>query len=246
MALPQWEVMPGRCGACTRFEKDFGGGSGTVFGHCGRKPRSGSIASSDFKCDVYDPIPEIAPVIRPVAERKKPEIDVFADAEDIVAIAHAAKAGPSRRTRTLKRGRPAVVVRRQSREERDKEEVDFGDGEEGMDRGTLREIIREAIEDSLGIGEVELTDRFKGGTIVVRPGVDGAAEKEIPIDALMRKVVMIRDNLRVLEQKVNQHKKLDDPDKVALQQYITRCYGSLTTFNSLFKHREDWFQGSSR
>ena len=113
-----------------------------------------------------------------------------------------------------------------------------------MNKGELRDLIREAIEDSLGIGEVELVDRFKGGTIIVKPTTDGASAKEIPIEQLLRKVVMIRDNLRVLEQKINGHSKLDDSDRVALQQYVTRCYGSLTTFNSLFKHRDDWFKGA--
>ena len=115
-----------------------------------------------------------------------------------------------------------------------------------MNKGELRDLIREAIEDSLGIGEVELVDRYKGGTIVIKPGSEGSSNKEIPIDQLLRKVVMIRDNLRVLEQKINGHSKLDDADRVALQQYVTRCYGSLTTFNALFKDREDWFRGSGK
>ncbi len=240
MALPSWEISPGRCGACTRFEKDFGGGRGTVYGHCGRKPRSGSISSADFKCDIYDPIPEVAPTVREApTPRKRPAIDAFADAEQIVDRAHAAQRAPSKR-----RTKAKILKRRPSREERDGELVEFGDDD--MDRGTLRQIIREAIEDSLGIGDVELLDRFVGGTIVVQPGLEGTQPKEIPIDALLRKIVMIRDNLRVLEQKVNGNKKLEDADKVQLQQYITRCYGSLTTFNSLFSDRADWFQGSNK
>lgn len=114
-----------------------------------------------------------------------------------------------------------------------------------MNRAELRDLIREAIEDSLGIGEVELIDRFKGGSVILRPGTPGTAERELSIDALLHKVVMIRDNLRVLEQKVNQHDKLDDTDRIAMQQYITRCYGSLTSFNMLFKNRDDWFKGAS-
>ena len=113
-----------------------------------------------------------------------------------------------------------------------------------MDRGTLREIIQEALEDAMGVGEVEMLERFQGGKLVVHPGAEGTQPKEIPIDNLMRKIVAIRDNLRVLEQKVNSHSGLDDSDKIQLQQYITRCYGSLTTFNSLFKYKEDHFKGS--
>ena len=115
-----------------------------------------------------------------------------------------------------------------------------------MDKAELRDLIREAIEDSLGIGEIEPVDRYKGGKVIIAPAAEGAAEKELSIDQLLRKVIMIRDNLRVLEQKINGHNKLDDGDRVALQHYITRCYGSLTTFNALFKHREDWFKGSGK
>jgi len=81
--------------------------------------------------------------------------------------------------------------------------------------------------------------------MVLVPGKDGTQEKRIPLDTFFAKVVSIRDKLRVLEQKVNSHKGLTADDKIQLQQYITGCYGSLTTLNVLFKHREDHFQGQS-
>ena len=90
---------------------------------------------------------------------------------------------------------------------------------------------------------VPLGDRWLGGMMILQPKDSSLKPKEIPIDAFFHKIVMLRDRVRVLEQQVNAHKKLSDEDKVNLQQYITRIYGSLTTFNVLFKNKEQWFVG---
>jgi hypothetical protein len=92
---------------------------------------------------------------------------------------------------------------------------------------------------------VPLGDKWKGGVMLLQSGDKSIKPKEIPIDIFFHKIVMARDRLRVLEQQINGHKGLSDEDKVNLQQYITRVYGSFTTFNVLFKNKEQWFVGDS-
>jgi hypothetical protein len=112
-----------------------------------------------------------------------------------------------------------------------------------MDADEFREVLRAVIRDELGVTEVRLGGRWDGGEVILKPGKDGTQEKRIPIEALFGKVVMIRDKLRVLEQKINGHGKLSAEEKVQMQQYITGCYGSLTTFNVLFAEKDDQFVG---
>ncbi len=90
---------------------------------------------------------------------------------------------------------------------------------------------------------VPLGERWTGGTLLLQPADKSLKPKEIPMADFFHKIVLLRDRLRVLEQNINSHKKLSDEEKVNIQQYITRCYGSLTTFNVLFKDKEHWFVG---
>jgi hypothetical protein len=117
------------------------------------------------------------------------------------------------------------------------------------DLDKIDRIVRTAVKDELtpALGDdhpVELANRWAGGKLEIWPRDQTLGAKEIPIDVFFHKIVMVRDRLRVLEQQINGHSKLSDEEKVHLQQYITRCYGSLTSFNLLFRHKEEHFKGS--
>lgn len=113
----------------------------------------------------------------------------------------------------------------------------------------LEDLIRETVDalvDSLSLESADeevtgLASRWQKGTMILQSANSSLQPKEIPLETLFHKIVMIRNNLRVLEQKLNASTALLDADKVELQQYITRCYGSLTTFNVLFKDKQDQF-----
>jgi hypothetical protein len=113
----------------------------------------------------------------------------------------------------------------------------------------LANLIRDtthAVVEALGLEKKDtvvegLATRWQRGSLVMQSADPSLQPKEVPIETFFHKIVMIRNNLRVLEQKVNASDKLSDADKFDMQQYITRCYGSLTTFNILFKDKEDQF-----
>ncbi len=90
---------------------------------------------------------------------------------------------------------------------------------------------------------VPMGEKWNGGTMLLQPANPNLQSKEIPIETFFHKIVMVRDRLRVLEQNINSNEKLTDEEKVDLHQYITRAYGSLTTFNILFSEKEHYFVG---
>jgi len=113
------------------------------------------------------------------------------------------------------------------------------------------EDIENALEDVLYrngfFGEnVTMGERWKGGTLILKPGEEGLQSKDVPLDTFWKKIISVREKLRVLEQNINNHEKLDEEDKLHLQQYISRAYGSLTTFNILFANKQDHFKGAGK
>lgn len=110
----------------------------------------------------------------------------------------------------------------------------------------VEKSLRDILKKWNGFSEiVTIADKWKGGMMVLHPADKNLVSKEIPIDIFFHKIVMLRDRLRVMEQKINASKELAEQDKIDLQQYITRCYGSLTTFNVLFKNTSQQFKGES-
>ncbi len=115
-------------------------------------------------------------------------------------------------------------------------------GDPELDR--IAQVVRDVLGDHGWLDvDLELGRRWVGGTLRLVPGRDDSQPKDVPIEVFLKKLVGIRDRLRVLEQKVNSHPSLAPEEKLELQGYITRCYGSLTSFNVLFGNRASWFVG---
>ena len=116
-----------------------------------------------------------------------------------------------------------------------------------LDDSDVRKIVQ-AVKAVLHAEESvtgEIAERWSGGQLVLRPGKAGTQEKVVPIESFFRKIIAVREKLRVLEQRINAHPKLTDEDRLQLQEYITRIYGSLTTFNVLFADPADRFIGTA-
>lgn len=103
----------------------------------------------------------------------------------------------------------------------------------------VENVFEQFLDNPAPIG---MADKWDNGTLVIKPGNEELQSKEIPIETFFKKITSVREKLRVLEQNINNHAKLDEGDKIHLQQYISRAYGSLTTFNILFKHKAEHFR----
>jgi hypothetical protein len=127
------------------------------------------------------------------------------------------------------------------------EEEKSAEQDEAFSMSQMERTLRKILSEYADIQQtVPMGDKWNGGVIILQPGDRSLKSKEVPIETFFHKIVMVRDRLRVLEQNINSHEKLSDEDKVNLQQYITRIYGSLTTFNVLFKESSHYFTGEKK
>jgi hypothetical protein len=125
-------------------------------------------------------------------------------------------------------------------------ETDYADEGE-LSFSKLESTLRNLLNNFSDIQQiVPIGEKWQGGTLILQPADKSLKPKEIPIETFFHKIVMVRDRIRVMEQQINAHQLLSDADKVDLQQYITRMYGSLTTFNVLFKDSNHYFVGEKK
>ena len=115
-----------------------------------------------------------------------------------------------------------------------------------VDYQQIKMALRDCLREEGVTGEAPLGPKWAGGKLLMQPGDSSLQPKELPIEDWFHKIVMLRDRLRVLEQKVNTHPSLSEEEKLDLEQYVTRCYGSLTSFIVLFTERDDWFVGQGK
>lgn len=119
--------------------------------------------------------------------------------------------------------------------------------EDRLSIGDVEKVLVDILRRWTDVSEITpLGKKWQGGTMILKPSNPDLKPKEIPIETFFHKIVMVRDRLRVMEQQINKQKGISDEEKVNLQQYITRIYGSLTTFNALFASPEDGFKGEGK
>ena len=204
------------CGDCKAFYMEARDEFGVVRGLCRLRSELGEVPAGMDYCRLFrvrdSRVGKVEDVSTKLTTKKAARPRTFADTE------------PAVRRRTLN----------------DPVEGDT-EGEIAMDREGLKQVLRELLEEETMYGYPTMNRRWSGGDLVMKPGREEIQSKEIPIETFFHKIVMVRDKLRVLEAKINANDKLGEQDKAELQGYISKCYGSLTSFNILFQDKEDHF-----
>jgi len=125
--------------------------------------------------------------------------------------------------------------------------IDAIEDSEGVSFNAAEKSLIKILKTWSDIGPlVELNGKWNDGMLVLQPGDQDLKSKEIPMEVFFHKIVMVRDRLRVMEQRINSSKNLSEEEKINLQQYLTRIYGSLTSFNVLFQYKDDHFKGEGK
>ncbi|MBN2343563.1 MAG: hypothetical protein JXX29_01845 [Deltaproteobacteria bacterium] len=203
------------CGDCKAFYKEARDENGVIRGLCMKRKELGEIPAGLEYCAHFS-----------VRDSRKAFVK-----SPVVKPTNARRSGGSR----------TAVDNWLERATLDDPVIGDTEGDISVDRDGLKQVLRELLEEETMYGYPAMADKWRGGKLVLKPASDDNQPKEVDIDVLFHKIVMVRDRLRVLEAKLNASNHLDEQEKVDLQSYISKCYGTLTTFNVLFKDKADHF-----
>ncbi len=229
----------GTCGACSHFQSDFGAAP-NFYGHCKMYPRNGSRTSNDSTCHEFKPLPGF-------------EEKVVLQARTHVPDSSRRSAAPVYSERS---GDVSSVVKRR----RDGEETEvlaerapeaslqtiaaaIEDPAGALDPSQMEDSLLDVVEAFGALAPATLAGELEGAVLLVKPADESLKPHEIEVETFFHKFVMIRDRIRVLEQKVNAHDVLSDLEKIELHAPITRLYSALTAFNSLFRPSANGWRG---
>lgn len=203
------------CGDCKAFYKEARDENGVIRGLCMKRRELGEIPAGLEYCAHFSVRESRKFLVRPVV------------------VKPISSRRPTR-SATVTEGPPRATM--------ETPVVGDTEGEISVDRDGLKQVLRELLEEETLYGYPEMAAKWHGGTMILKPENDENQPKEVELDAFFHKIVMIRDRLRVLEAKLNMSDSLSDQEKVDMQSYISKCYGTLTTFNVLFRDKENHFR----